>query len=355
MSWMKFGRGRGGNDPPAGEAGNGSVSGTSAGQGVSSSKSVAPKDIKPLISDSVYLLSEPDNGLPNVDVVLIHGLQVGDYKEAYWKTWTVGNNDTECWPMKFLKADFPNARILSVCYDSSALATSKTGRLDLYAAGETLVSALVDDPVNVGRNSCPVVFVCHSLGGLVAKQIVLHASELHRDDPEYKNFLQNIRGFHYYSTPHLGSHLADLAMALPYWKNKSKMVHELEVINDELGRINGRFHSLATTSEYRDKWLFAAVGEKNKTCFGPFNKLVVKETSARDGMGKAFMLIDADHFGVCKPDSTTSSSYISLKRLIQKAVPTTLVSDDENLIRVEESMSSSRAAQVHMPVEQQLH
>ncbi|KAG0632495.1 hypothetical protein M758_1G332400 [Ceratodon purpureus] len=256
----------GGSDPPAGEAaGNSSASGTPAGQGDSSSKSGAPLGIKTLISGSLYVLSEPDNGLPNVDVVFIHGLQEGDYKEAYWKTWTVGNNDTECWPMKFLKADFPNARILSVCYDSSASMTSDTGRLDLYAAAQTLASQLVENPGNVGRNSCPVVFVCHSLGGLVAKKIVLHASEQHKYDPKYKNFLQNIRGFHYYSTPHLGSHLADLAVALPYWKKKGKVVPVLTTINNELGRLNESFRRLEDGPEYRDKWVSAAIAEKNET------------------------------------------------------------------------------------------
>ncbi|KAG0632485.1 hypothetical protein M758_1G331900 [Ceratodon purpureus] len=323
----------GGSDPPAGEAaGNSSASGTPAGQGDSSSKSGAPLGIKTLISGSLYVLSEPDNGLPNVDVVFIHGLQDGDYKEAYWKTWTVGNNDTECWPMKFLRADFPNARILSVCYDSSASMTSDTGRLDLYAAAETLASQLVENPGNVGQNSCPVVFVCHSLGGLVAKKIVLHASEQHRYDPKFKNFLQNIRGFHYYSTPHLGSHLADLALALPYWKKKGKVVPVLTTINNELGRLNETFGKLEDGPEYRDKWVSAAIGEKNKTNlrYG-FNKLVVREASAHANMN-FYNFADADHFGVCKPDSTNSSSYISLKNFIQEAVPTTLISDDDNIM-----------------------
>ncbi|KAG0632494.1 hypothetical protein M758_1G332400 [Ceratodon purpureus] len=323
----------GGSDPPAGEAaGNSSASGTPAGQGDSSSKSGAPLGIKTLISGSLYVLSEPDNGLPNVDVVFIHGLQEGDYKEAYWKTWTVGNNDTECWPMKFLKADFPNARILSVCYDSSASMTSDTGRLDLYAAAQTLASQLVENPGNVGRNSCPVVFVCHSLGGLVAKKIVLHASEQHKYDPKYKNFLQNIRGFHYYSTPHLGSHLADLAVALPYWKKKGKVVPVLTTINNELGRLNESFRRLEDGPEYRDKWVSAAIAEKNETklVYG-FNKLVVREASAHANMN-FYNFADADHFGVCKPDSTNSSSYISLKNFIQEAVPTTLISDDDNIM-----------------------
>lgn len=97
----------------------------------------------------------------------------------------------------------------------------------------------------------------------------MHANgELHKDDPKYKNFLQNIKGVHYHSTLHLGSPLVVLALTLPYWKNKSKIVLGLKTIDDEFKHLNQRFHSLADGLEYRDKKVSAAIGEKNETRFG---------------------------------------------------------------------------------------
>ncbi|KAG0632504.1 hypothetical protein M758_1G332700 [Ceratodon purpureus] len=292
------------------------------------SKAGAPEGIKELIRDSVYLLSEPSNGAPNLEVVFIHGLTDEHYHDAYWRTWTVGNNDRECWPMKFLKADFPNARILSVCYDSSLFVTGVAGMLDLYAAGVALVSALVERPVSVGQNNCPIVFVCHCLGGLLAKMIVLHANgEVHRHQPEYKNFLHNIRAFQFYSTPHQGSHLgcsesrlADFAWSI-FRKPKSELAKALKVINDDVGRLNGDFDALRDCQEYHGFWVWSTVVEKNETkleCFG-FRGLVVTEASARLGSNRP-KVVDTDHFGVCKPESTSSYSYICLKNLIQGIV-----------------------------------
>ncbi|KAG0554316.1 hypothetical protein KC19_12G081800 [Ceratodon purpureus] len=293
-----------------------------------SSGSAPPEGIKELIRDSVYLLSEPGHGAPNMEVVFIHGLTVEDYHDAYWRTWTVGNNDTECWPIKFLKADFPNARILAVCYDSSLFVAGAAGMSDLYAAGETLVSALVEKPVSVGLNNCPIVFVCHCLGGLLAKQIIVHVDDRkqHRNDPKYKNFLDNIRGFQFYSTPHQGSHLGSRLAGLARSrlssrkKARSKMAKALNVINDDVGRLNGKFDAVKDSTEYRDKWFWSNVVEKNETHLEcGFHGLVVTETSARLGP-TPITYVDTDYLGVCKPESTTSRSYISLKNLIQKIV-----------------------------------
>jgi hypothetical protein len=220
------------------------------------------------ICDSVYSFSEPA-GLPEMEIVFIHGLQISDYREAFWKTWVAGKRDGDgkevIWPLAWLGKEFPRARILSLSYDSSALKTNTTGRMDGYALGETLVQEMVE-LAKVGQQSnCPVVFVCHSLGGIVVKWIVMqaHARQSGTDGPKYVSFLQNIAGFHYYATPHDGSKLADLASYLP---KMGKMVKELEVINDNLGRLNGEFEQVEK-EHFANKWQFAVIAETHKTVY----------------------------------------------------------------------------------------
>jgi len=46
------------------------------------------------ISSGVYKLGEPARVL-EVEIVFIHGLQLFDYWDAYWQTWTSGKLDED--------------------------------------------------------------------------------------------------------------------------------------------------------------------------------------------------------------------------------------------------------------------
>jgi hypothetical protein len=225
------------------------------------------------ICDSVFSFHEPERfpkSPPTVEIVFIHGLQLSGFKDAYWKTWIVRGEDgnelpnVNCWPMTWLAEEFPGARILSLSYDSSAVKKVDQGMMDVYALGEKLVQEMVGI-ARVGQHNCPVVFVCHSLGGLVVKKIVCTANSKFSRDQRYIDFLQNIKGFHFYATPHDGSKLADLADKVPFLK-KSALVPFLKVINDHIGRLNQEFEQLVDDN-FRNVWEYAVVAEANKTTF----------------------------------------------------------------------------------------
>ena len=216
------------------------------------------------ICDSVYSFSEPA-GRPEMEIVFIHGLQISDYREAYWKTWVAGKRDGDgkevIWPLAWLGKEFPRARILSLCYDSSVLKTNTIGRVDGFTVDESLVEEMVNDAKVGQQNNCPIVFVCHSLGGLVVKEMIIQAQRKSGKNPKYVNFLQNIRGFQFYATPHDGSKLADLASHMP---NMENMVEKLQVINGDLRRLNDEFERIER-EQYANKWQFAAIAETWKT------------------------------------------------------------------------------------------
>lgn len=269
------------------------------------------------ISDRVHLLSEPIAGPPEIEIVFIHGLQFSEYRDAYWKTWIAGVKDEDgnefCWPKTWLGKEFPRARIVSLSYDSSAWRTAQQGLMDAYLVGETLVQEMVGI-ADIGQHeNCPVVFVAHSLGGLMVKEIICKAYGKFGKDLKYKKFLQNIGGFLFYATPHLGSKLADTAVNVP---NMGEMVGLLRVINKELGRLNSEFEGIEKES-FAGKWEFAVIAEAYETQFCGFRGKVVEEASARHGY-KNFVSVSADHFGVCKPEGKRRSSYLILEKLLIK-------------------------------------
>ncbi|KAG0600690.1 hypothetical protein M758_11G053700 [Ceratodon purpureus] len=224
------------------------------------------------ISDRVYSLSEPKAGPPEIEIVFVHGLQFSDYKDAFWRTWIAGVKDEDgteiFWPKAWLGDELPRARILSLSYDSSAWRTNKQGLMDAYVVGETLVQEMVG-MAKVGQHkNCPVVFVAHSLGGLMVKEIVCKAQGKFRNDLKFQNFLQNIGGFLFYATPHDGAKLADTAAKVP---NMGEMVRLLGVINKELGRLNSQFKQIAA-EEFAGKWEFVVVAVTHVTEFVSNNR-----------------------------------------------------------------------------------
>jgi hypothetical protein len=198
------------------------------------------------LCDGVYSLHEPE-GRPEVEMVFIHGLQ-GSIEDAYWTTWLARDkSEDNCWPMTWLAAKFPKARILSVSYDANrALNSSSSGSMDLHPRAETLVQEMVFSGVGIGQDGCPVVFVCHCLGGLIAKKIIVLGHEHFKGDERIKRLLQNMKAFVFYGTPH----------------GRSELVSEDAKV--EVGRLNSAFERIQR-EVYRNKWRFRVVAETHAT------------------------------------------------------------------------------------------
>ncbi len=219
------------------------------------------------LCDGVYCLHEPD-GKFEAEIVFIHGLQLrqDDLTNAYWQAWLVRDGtEDECWPMTWLPKKFPNARILSLSYDASLLRTSTTGMMDSYLSGETLVQSMTSPESGIGQNGCPVVFVCHSLGGLIAKQIVVTGHCQFSNVKRVSKLLGNLKAFFFYATPHQGSKLANLVGFVPFLP-KSPFAKYLEVTNGEVGRLNNQFEAICQNVG-KGAWKFYGVGETHATTY----------------------------------------------------------------------------------------
>lgn len=194
-------------------------------------------------------------------IVFVHGLvPLGGPGFAWRYTWTsemvneygeVVKRD-KAWPHEWLSQDLPGTRMLSFSYDSAALLGDAQGRWTLAEVGRTLASVL--QLADVGRET-PVVFVVHSLGGLVVKQacIELHQKAMEARDSESQvrarasAILKNIKGVVFYGTPHLGSRLADwLGMAAG-----GKLVPVLRTDSEEAKELHAKFMALCETHGWR--------------------------------------------------------------------------------------------------------
>lgn len=109
-----------------------------------------------------------------IDIIAIHGLN-GHYRD----TWTAATGSNWLETEDFLPAQIPNARILSYGYNSTVQFSKSEADIGVFAE-QLLESVMLYRRTNV-EQSRPVVFLCHSLGGIVFKKVqrecILNAAE----------------------------------------------------------------------------------------------------------------------------------------------------------------------------------
>ncbi|KAF5900259.1 protein SERAC1 isoform X1, partial [Clarias magur] len=235
--------------------------------------------------DGVYVLHPQCRTCEPIkaDILFVHGL-LG----AAFKTWRQKDCDlteveksagiredyTECWPKSWLAADCPNLRILSVEYDTHlsdwrAKCPAENQRKSLaYRSGELLRKLKA-----AGVGDRPVVWVAHSMGGLLVKKMLLDASA----DPELSALLKNTKGVLFYSVPHRGTFMAEYSVNVRYLLFPSIEVRELCKDSPTLQKLNENFLNMAKDREFK----ILSFVETAPTSVGPMlNVLVVPAESA---------------------------------------------------------------------------
>ncbi|XWW98179.1 hypothetical protein V2A60_006176 [Cordyceps javanica] len=145
------------------------------------------------------LVEQPSEKVDSIDIVAIHGLD--GHREA---TWTDGGSGVNWLAHEAcLRNDIPHARVLSFGYNSASYFGRSDANIQDFASG--LLAAIKSSRKRNLEEQRPIIFVCHSLGGLVFKQAVARA---HEQDRFYARFLSSIKGAVLFATPHGGSDLA---------------------------------------------------------------------------------------------------------------------------------------------------
>ncbi|KAJ5716197.1 hypothetical protein N7493_008108 [Penicillium malachiteum] len=263
--------------------------------------------VKPSGLTAVYT---PRN--PTVDIVFVHGLNGHPYD-----TWT---SQSGCfWPVELLvDALGPlQPRILTYGYKLSVeIFTDGAPRDSFLAHGETLVGHL---SANRNLRDCadrPIIFVCHSLGGLVVKSALIHSHGTFQHQKLghlYSVYLSTFKIL-FLGTPHdrsgnvkWGSLLRNICTAvLPekFLKASPQVVTALCTNNERLQRINSQFEDIM--SVFKIYFFY----ENRLTDPQGALDVAVDETSAAPYIpGAKRSGIDADHAYMCKFEGRNDPCY----------------------------------------------
>ncbi len=191
---------------------------------------------------------------------------------------------------------------------------------------------VLDRMVQLGIGQRPILFICHSLGGLLVKQILRNAHD--GPDERKMQLARNTRGVLFLATPHAGARLAETVDTFSAIFRSTVSVEELRAHDAHLGNLYNWYHNHAGALGIETR----AYYEKRETAG---LALIVDPTSARPGVGADPVALDEDHVSIAKPRKRDAQVCYAARDLLR----------DHVLVPRTVSQQPSPAQQTHPPHE----
>ena len=232
-----------------------------------------------------------------LNVVFIHGLG----GQAY-DTWRRSVEGSTFWP-EWLARDIPGLAAWTLAYEAPPTNWFGTA-MPIQDRAKNVLECLL------GRRElrgAPLVFVCHSLGGLVVKQVLRAADGRRAYSAETQALLNSVKGVVFIATPHTGSMQAT-------WLDKLRLIAWPSASTLDLVRNNANLRDLNVwyrnwSGSIRHKVFY----EKRGTTAG----VIVGDDSSDPGLLHVDPVgIDADHLDICKPADVSDLVYIRTRDFI---------------------------------------
>lgn len=155
----------------------------------------------------------PKTGAALVDVVFVHGLE--GHAES---TWTSEKNGV-FWPARLLPPvlEEVKARILVYGYDANVTLPGVGTKDKIHNHAEQLLAELHGNRRKEQATERPIVFIAHSLGGLVVKSALVHSAEVRGFKTGHlRSIFVSTYGILFLGTPHKG---VDVGKWRSHWES----------------------------------------------------------------------------------------------------------------------------------------
>lgn len=258
-------------------------------------------------TEGIHPIANTENADRVADIVFVHGL--GGKSHGTWR-----HEDGFFWPEELGSAR-PDCGIWTVGYPAGFTSLGERG-MSIEKRGGNLANQLTLK----GIGQRPVIFITHSMGGLVVKSLIVDS--LATKDQRHIELAESVRGIAFCGTPHRGADIAAAGVALQRYFATGLAA----LLTGRLGWLLGGFLSMrlglqhhvqqmATNAEpldhLHDKFLawhqdqpvlVESYAEHRPLCKGPISLgVVVKRGSANPGIGLPPYDVDADHLSLVKP------------------------------------------------------
>ncbi|MCJ1434911.1 hypothetical protein MMC27_004281 [Xylographa pallens] len=250
-----------------------------------------------------------------VDIIFVHGLG-GTSRQ----TWSKNRNPDLFWPQTWLPSEPETAcaRILSFGYNVNFKSIGPKSLSGVTDFAKDLLFEMrfgkdnKSEDLNIGK--IPVIFVVHSMGGLVAKKAYI----LGKDDNEYRSVLSSVSAMVFLATPHRGTGLAEILnkiLSVSIALSPKQYITELNKNSPALEEINEQFRHIAP------KIQIVSFYETLETPLGIMKLMVLdKDSSILGYPDEISKQLYADHHDVCKYSSPQDPNYISVRNILAALV-----------------------------------
>ncbi|KAL8888657.1 MAG: hypothetical protein Q9192_006143, partial [Flavoplaca navasiana] len=230
------------------------------------------------------------------------------------------------WPQQWLPSEpgFERARLLSFGYNAHFGSSERKNILNIADFAKELLYEMKfasdgrSQELQIGK--VPIIFVAHSMGGLVVKKAHIFG----QNDDQYRQIVKSTRAVLFLSTPHRGTDLAELLnriLAVSFVKLSAKYyIAELRQNSGALQDINEQFRNIAPSLN-----LFSFY-ETQRTAIGPKKVMVLEKDSSILGYpNEVSKALNADHHNVCKYADRRDPNYISVRNAMKSLLPNSTV------------------------------
>ncbi|KAK3322853.1 hypothetical protein B0H66DRAFT_215826 [Apodospora peruviana] len=220
------------------------------------------------------------------------------------------------WPRDLLPKDCPRSRVLVFGYDSKVTKYIKasTNKNTVFSHAKDLLFALS----RARQPDRPIIFIAHSLGGIVVKEMLAQSSIA--TDAALHNIVDSTSAVVFFGTPHRGSQ--ELA-AVGHWartfastalrmESNDAILNALSLKTTDLERAQEAFSALWYKYDFRVKTFQEGLGLTGVNLSVLGNKVVPDYSSLIGDSRERAETIQANHMDMCRFTGPDDPNYLKL-------------------------------------------
>ncbi|KAI0140697.1 hypothetical protein BJ166DRAFT_108575 [Pestalotiopsis sp. NC0098] len=225
------------------------------------------------------------------------------------------------WPRDLLPLVIEDVRIFTFGYDADAgRFMAAAGLNSLYQHARNLLNA-ISDLMDEDNEPLPIIFVAHSLGGLVVKQALNQSATT--TNARRKRALGFVRGIIFLGTPHHGSSAATygrlafrLSKTLALQSANLKLLTALEKNSDQLDQLSTEFCETLEKADSLRLWSFI---EEKQVRLGLVGMQIVPADSARiRHIKEDWGTISGDHRQIAEYAESRDEGFVKVSNVLKE-------------------------------------
>lgn len=248
------------------------------------------------------------------DIVFVHGLGGGSH--STWRHGKEADSDRFFWPEELAK-ELPQCGVWTVGYEAGIIPWFGADGLPIEDRAVNLAHKFTTR----GLGDRPLIFVTHSMGGLMVKEIVVQS--LTAGDADWSRLVGCIAGIVFCGTPHRGSDVALMARRLAAVLRTQSHIRDMAAGTRHLDRMHARFVEWHGNHFPKTEAYAEGIGMKRQHWFLRWLPAVfaVKQDSANPHLkGCRCVPCHCDHLDLVKPSSREHDVYAGVLKFIRETI-----------------------------------